>query len=219
MRAAGRRDAWGRGGLVVACVLLGRAWTEAQTGTESPPPSPAPPKSPGLKLEIERHVEQVLDEHGKPKGGLDGLPRFEERIEVEGKVPQVMFERYLKDFDMELGPTFSSGPTVAESMEQLEGTPKSRETAPIAQFLPLLQWLGRKVRGEGPPKYFLYRVMTPEGIFVLLREDRLPPSAVAPGVLFELIGTYPDLKTALAEHKRLDREAAEKNARGRAEAR
>jgi hypothetical protein len=35
-------------------------------------------------------------------------------------------------------------------------------------------------------------------------------------VLFEPVGSYPDRKTALAEYKRLDREAAEKTARARA---
>jgi hypothetical protein len=213
MGAAGRRDAWCRGGFVVACMLLGRPGGHAQTAAASPSPSPPPQNSPGLKLDVERHVERVLEEHAKPTSRKEGLPRFETRVEVEGKVPQIMFERYLRDFDMKLGPTFSSAPTVAESMEQLEGTPKSRDTNPIANILPLIQWLGRKTRSDDPPKYFLYRVMTPEGIFMLLREERLAPSSVAPGTLYELVGTYPDMKTAMAEYKRLDREAAEKKAR------
>jgi hypothetical protein len=209
MRVIGGFEPWRQSAFVVACLVLVIPEAPAQTATESPPPQ----DSPGLKLHIDRHVERVLEEHRKPQAGGEGLPRFETSVEVEGKVPQVMFERYLRDFDMKLGPTFSAGPTVAESHGQLEGTPKSRETSPAVNVLPLIQWLGRKTRGDGPPKYFLYRVMTPDGIFMLLREERLPPSAVARGVLFELVGSYPDLKTALAEYKRLDREAVEKNAR------
>lgn len=151
-----------------------------------------------LTLEIERHVDTVLREHE----ATEGLPRFETSIEVEGKEPQVLFERFLRDVDLEYGPTFPSGPTAAGSYDYRPRPPKK------PNFLPFFQWLYRRSQKDLPPRYFVYRISGPAGVYATIRESRLPLGSLGPGVFFELVGAFPDREAALEEYARVEQEAA-----------
>ena len=182
--------------LAVSGVLAGRAAAQ----TPSPTPSPSP-----LTLDVEKHVDQVLaDEASK------GTPRFETTIEVVGKSPQIMLERFFGGVDLECGPLGSvpaggGAPTVAETREFRP------HLAPSADFGAVIAAVGqavaKKLKGKGPERFFLYRVHNKDGDRYLLREGRVPASWLdtLPGTRFDLVAAFPDLDSGVKGIKRMER--------------
>lgn len=195
------------GRIALACVVT--VWAQpggAQgSGPGEPSPTPTPGASkkvaptPGLLGAVERHVEKLLQQEE-----LAELPRFKTSIEVVGDRPQVMLERFFRGFDLECGPA-SGAPTEAELRAVRP------HVSPGVDFVALASFLRDKLshRGGGAAHYFLYRVMRPDGspARYSLRDARLPESwpSSLPGTTFELLETFPDLKTATAAWRRLER--------------
>lgn len=82
---------------VAACAVavLVSAGTEAQVPTPEPTPATAPKR---LRLDIEGQVERLEEERRKD------VPHFETRVEVTGKSPQVMLDRFLRGIELDCPP-------------------------------------------------------------------------------------------------------------------
>jgi hypothetical protein len=154
-----------------------------------------------LRLEIERHVS-CLDLGPPPE-----LPRFEERVDVEGRTPEALLARFLEPQELLRGATPGGAPSVAETQEYRPGA------TPGLNLLPVLKQLGQAVglvKSAGSEavtgSFFLYRVRAATGDWPLVRDGRLPPGSLGavPGVRFELLGEYPDWGAALSAYRRFD---------------
>jgi hypothetical protein len=158
----------------------------------SPPPPPAPLLPRRLRLDIDKHVDSVMQEKGGP-------PRFEDAVEVWGRTPEAALADQLRDFDLECGPNVGP-PTAAETTEFRPHPAASLDLGALARLLS-----GAATR-SGPPRYFLYRVLARGGAEYLLREGAL---AAAPGqqpvAAFELVGSFPDLASAVNGFQRMER--------------
>ncbi len=178
---------------------------EAQSASPSPKPSPAPTPSPTpgrLRLDIEKHVERRLAEEE-----AKGVPRFETQVEVTGKSPQMMLDRYFGGVDLECPPGGApAGGGAPSHIEMREARPP---VPPYADFLALGKFIAEKLGGKGnkPERYFLYRVHGKDGASYLLREGRAPESLLhgAPGTTFELVETFSDLDRGTRALRRLER--------------
>jgi hypothetical protein len=178
--------------LAISGVLGGRA--SAQSASPTPSPSP-------LTLDVEKHVDEVLAEEA-----TKGTPRFETTIEVVGKSPQIMLERFFGGVDLECGPIGSvaaggGAPTVAETR------PFRPHPSPSVDFAALGRAVAQKLKGKGPEKYFLYRLRSKGGEKFLLREGRVPASWLdsLPGTTFDLVAAFPDLDSGVKGWKRMER--------------
>jgi hypothetical protein len=175
--------------------LCGEVW--AQTASPTPPPSPSP--SPSIVIDVDRHVDEVLEEEAKR-----GTPRFETSIEVYGKSPQIMLERFFGGVDLECGPSGGAvgggAPTVAETR------PFRPHPSPSVDFAALGRAMAKKLKGKGPERFFLYRVRNKDRVNYLLREGRVPPAWVQslPGVAYDLIAAFPDTDSAVRGFKRME---------------
>jgi len=173
---------------------------QAAAQSSSPTPSPSP-----LTLDVERHVDQAL-----AKEASKGAPRFETTIEVVGKSPQIMLERFFGGVDLECGPVGSvapggGAPTVAETRAFRPHLPPSADFG--ALIAALGQAMAKKLKGKGPEKYFLYRLRNKDGERYLLREGQVPPSWLEslPGTRFDLVAAFPDLDSGVKGWKRMER--------------
>ena len=81
--------------VIGSLALCGEVWAQ----TASPKASPSPSPSPSIVIDVDRHVGQMLEEEAKK-----GTPRFETSIEVYGKSPQIMLERFFGGVDLECKP-------------------------------------------------------------------------------------------------------------------
>src|SRR5262245_32528921 len=183
--------------LVAALLCLAQA-------APSPSPSPSPSASPSapasgqprrLRLDIEKHVDDVM---ARDK---DGRPRFEESIDVLARAPDEALAQMLQEFDLECGP--SSGPPTA--VESREFRPHMSPSLDVSALLTRLL-AGAVTKPNGPPRYFLYRVQAPGGADYLLREGRLTvPPGQQPTTAFELVEGFPDLASAVRGFQRMER--------------
>ena len=159
----------------------------------SPTPEPAPLTPRRLRLDVERHVESVMQSRD------DGTPRFQESVDVLGRPPDVVLEEQLREFDLECGPGIGP-PTHVESREARP------HPAPFMDWSALAKYLAGVVSQPGPPRYFLYSIQRPGGVEYLLREGRL---TLAPGqqpiTALQLVGSFPDLASAVRGFQRMER--------------
>ena len=157
------------------------------------PPTPRASAAPPLHLDIEGHVEHLLEEHQEDL-------RFETEVDVVGRTPEEALAQHFRDFDLECGPTGGSAPTVAESREFRPRPP------PAIDFLLLSRLLSGSHTAKGPDRYFLYRLSRGATTVYTVREERLGgAAAVAPGGTFELVETFPDLHSAVRAWQRMER--------------
>jgi hypothetical protein len=184
----------------IVLAILGVLGGRASAQSASPTPSPSP-----LTLDVEKHVDQVLAEEANK-----GTPRFETTIEVVGKSPQIMLERFFGGVDLECGPVGSvapggGAPTVAETRAFRPHLPPSADFG--ALIASVGQAVAKKLKGKGPEKYFLYRLRSNNGERYLLREGTVPPSWLdsLPGTRFDLIAAFPDLDSGVKGWKRMER--------------
>jgi hypothetical protein len=168
--------------------------------SSSPSPAVAPTPSPKrLRLEIDRVVDRLEEEHGKD------IPRFETRVEVTGKAPQVMLDRFLHGIEKDCKP--GGAPPGGGAPTHVEMREARGHATPSADVLALLRLLAGALKGRGEEKYFLYRVNAKGRVSYLLREGRIPDAMVyaAPGTSFELIKGYADAKSGANGLRRLER--------------
>jgi hypothetical protein len=162
-------------------------------------PSPRPSPSP-IVIDVDRHVDQVLEEEAKK-----GPPRFQTTIEVYGKSPQIMLERFFGGVDLECVP--GGAPPGGGAPTEVEMRAVRPHPAPYVDFAALGMAVAKKLKGKGPERYFLYRVRNKERVNYLLREGRVPPGTIGalPGVAYDLIAAFPDTDSAVRGWKRMER--------------
>src|SRR5262245_26591463 len=167
-----------------ALVLLLAVADPQASPSPSPTPRPTPrasasPSKP-LKLDVEQNVEKVMEEH------KDEL-RFEEEVDVTGRTPEVALAQHFREFDLECGPAGGGPPGHVESRE---ARPHMAPFIDMMALARLLTGLGSK--GEGPERYFLYRLNRGDTAVFTVREARLTAAeGAAPGGTFELVETFP----------------------------
>jgi hypothetical protein len=161
-------------------------------------PSPTPSPSP-IVIDVDRHVGQVLEEEAKK-----GPPRFQTSIEVYGKSPQIMLERFFGGVDLECVP--GGAPPGGGAPTEVEMRAVRPHPAPYVDFAALGMAVAKKLKGKGPERYFLYRVRNKERVNYLLREGRVPPGTVGvlPGVTYDLVAAFPDTDSAVRGWKRME---------------
>lgn len=179
-------------------LLLAAAAAPQASPAPRPTPTPAPrasasPSQP-LKLDVEQHVEKVMEEHA------DDL-RFEEEVDVTGRTPEVALAQHFREFDLECGPSGGGPPGHVESRE---ARPHQAPYLDMLALARLLSGLGSK--GKGPERYFLYRIVHGDTAVFTVREARLTAAeGAAPGGTFELVETFPDLGSAVNGWRRMER--------------
>ena len=205
---AGRRAAGAVASLAVVTLLSAR--TDAQTPpplshsdpgqAAEPAPAPTPTPSPQrLRLDIDRLVKERLEQ--------EQLPRFETEVEVVGKAPQVMLDRFLKGIESDCRP--GGAPPGGGAPTHIEMRAARWHPSPSADFqTALVKLIGLALKGKrGEDRYFLYRVNAKGDVSYLLREGRLPEamSYATPGTTYELIKAYADAKSGATAWRRMER--------------
>jgi hypothetical protein len=185
----------GIGAALICLVQAAPGPSPSPSATSSPSPAGSPqaeaPRR--LRLDIDKHVEDVMQSRD------DGTPRFRESVDVLGRPPDVVLEEQLREFDLECGPGIGP-PTHVESREFRP------HSAPFMDWSALAKYLAGVVSQPGPPRYFLYSIQRPGGLEYLLREGRL---TLAPGQQpipeLQLVGNFPDLASAVRGFQRMER--------------
>ncbi len=179
--------------LLRVAALAGLAATRALAQAPSASPSPAT-----IREVAEQEVEKIVQRETRD------LPRFEEQIEVVGRTPQMMLERFFGGADVEC--TASPGGVPSEQdMRDVRQTP--------GQALDLVgaaQQLLKAIKGEdkGPPKYFLYRVRKANEARYELREGKIPVVWMYGGIngnTFELLEGFSDRDAAVRGLRRMEK--------------
>lgn len=195
---AGRKVPGRAAAFAVAALLSGR--TDAQTTTPEPTPTPAPKR---LRLDIDRLVKERLEEDQRK-----GILRFETRVEVIGKSPQVMLDRFFGGIEYDCRP--GGAPPGGGAPSHIEMREARWHPSPSADFeAALLKLIAEAFKGKmrGEDKYFLYRVNAKGVVSYLLREGRVPDALLyaRPGTTYELIRAYADTKSGAKALRRLER--------------
>lgn len=179
-------------------MVVGFLGGRADAQSPSPTPTPAPGR---LRLDIDRHVEQRLAEEDRK-----GTPRFETQVEVVGKSPQMMLDRYFGGVDLECTPAAAppggGAPTHVEMREaRWHPSPSADLQAAILKLADLIK--GKK---DQPERYFLYRLRGNSGVSYILREGRAPHTLLYanPETTFELVAGFPDLGSGTRALRRLE---------------
>jgi hypothetical protein len=184
-----------RTALAAMAILMCPLAAPGRAQSPSPTPSPSP-----IVIDVDRHVDQVLEEEAKK-----GPPRFQTTIEVYGKSPQIMLERFFGGVDLECVP--GGAPPGGGAPTEVEMRAVRPHPAPYVDFAALGMAVAKKLKGKGPERYFLYRVRNKERVNYLLREGRVPPGTIGalPGVAYDLIAAFPDTDSAVRGWKRMER--------------
>jgi hypothetical protein len=145
---------------------------------------------------VDQQIEKVLDEKQRTE-----IPRFESSIEVVGDSPQAILDRRLRGVELECGPAGGGAPTEAETRAVRP------HPSPSADFLALAKAIAAKLKGKGPPRYFLYLVRRPNDVTFIVREGRISDAEFynTAGATFELIEGFPDAKGAATALRRMER--------------
>jgi hypothetical protein len=185
----------------VVVLLMGPAGCPArasQTPSPGATPSPSPTPPPSLRRAVEEQVGKLIEREAR-----GGVPRFETSIEVIGKTPQLMIERFFGGVDLECLPAGVGAPSVAELGEARPTPP------PTADLLALAQLMAAKLpgKGKGPDRYFLYRVRRGVEVSYDLRERKVPVTWLygINGTTFELLEGFQDRETAVRGLRRMER--------------
>lgn len=173
------------------------ARAEAQTPSPTPSPSPRP-----LRLDIDRHVEERLAEEA-----AKGTPRFETRVEVVGKSPQMMLDRYFGGVDVECTP--GGAPPGGGAPTHVEMREARWHPSPSVDLAAVVKLIGELLKGgkDQPERYFLYRLRRKDGVSYILREGRAPDMLLyaSPETRFELVAGFPDIDSGTRALRRLER--------------
>jgi hypothetical protein len=191
--------------------LLGLLSGSASGQTATPSPSPAGPENGDgsaasreeanpapkrLRLDVERHVSERLARDRD-------VPRFETQVEVVGKSPQVMLNRFFGGVDLECGP--AAAPPNGGAPSEVEMREARMHPSPTMDFAALAKAIADKLKRPGPDRYFLYRRTTRSRVSYELREGRLPASDLyLPGATHELVDAFPDLASGTKALRRME---------------
>ncbi len=167
--------------------LLVGGWALAALLDLTPAEEPGPKER--LKLDVDRHVEEVL--------GNAGALRFEDAVDVESQSPEGLLKRFVDDLGCE--PAGVGAPTEGEMRELRPGP------APSIDLLALAQAAASKLNRDGPERYFLYRVRRGETISYLVREGAAPAGQPAPGgAILDLVRTFSNRDSAVRAWRQLE---------------
>jgi hypothetical protein len=158
----------------------------------TPTPAATGTPEPRLQLDVDRHVAEMLDKE---------RPRFQ--LEVVGRTPQEILQKHLEGFDLLCGAVDHGAPTAADMAGQRPQPGLAVSLEQIAAML-LLEGI-KRIKGDAPDRYFVYRVTAAGGGHFLVREGALPESQrFVPGGVIEQVAAFPDRKTATRAWWRLE---------------
>jgi hypothetical protein len=138
----------------------------------------------------------------------NGTPRFTTHVEVVGKSPQLMLNRFFGGIEYDCTP--GGAPPGGGAPTHVEMREARWHPSPTADFEgALLKLLGAvfKDKTRGEDRYFLYRVKSKDGVSYLLRDGRLPERVLyaTPGTTYELVQGFPNPKDGAKALWRLER--------------
>lgn len=173
------------------------------TADATPAPSPSPTASPApkrLRLDVDRHVEQVMS-----RQAATGLPRFEDRIEVTDQA-QAALEALLRGAELACSPS-STGPPPTSELNRYKTVPVPPYADFIAAAKAILKGLKRASPWKGAPRWILYGVRQADAVRLILREGEIPISVrlSVPGATWEEIARFHDRGEATTALRRLER--------------
>jgi len=183
-------------GFALAALADTRAFAQSPKATPSPSPTPSPAP---IREIVEQEAEKIVQKEMR-----EGVPRFEDRVDVLGKTPQMMLERFFGGAEVECGALPGGVPSESDM----------RDARPMpAQAIDLMgaaQALLKALKGEdkGPPKYFLYRVRKANDARYELREGKIPVAWMYGGIngsTFELLQGFSDRDTAVRGLRRMEK--------------
>lgn len=163
--------------------------------TAPPRPTAAPRPTPRLRLDLERHVDDVLVREPE-------LPRFSSSVDVVGRSPQDFLAASFKGLDLECGAAEGGAPTLLEMRAM---RPHAGGQGQSANILGLAQLaVSHLTSRSAKERYFLYRVRKPDGVSYLLSEGRMA-SFYAGGVEYEMVQAFADRESAVRAWRQLER--------------
>jgi hypothetical protein len=170
---------------------------EAKTPTPSPSPAPAPAR---LRLDIDRHIDDVL-----ARQATSGLPRFEERVDVEGRADAAL-DRLLRGLDLACSPA-SEGPPPTSELNRFRPVPIPPYADFVAGAKALFKGLKRKNPWKGSPGWYLYAVRQGDSLRLVARQGEIPATvrSAAPGTIWQEIARFDSSGEATAALRRLER--------------
>jgi hypothetical protein len=196
-------------GLALLCLLSGAASAQVAATASPSPPAPEPaeasaggpqasPAPPRLRLDVDRQVGERLDKDRD-------VPRFETQVEVVGKSPQAMLNRFFGGVDLECGPA-AAAPPGGGAPSEIESREARLHPSPTADFVGLARAIADKLRRPGADRYFLYRRTAGSDVSYELREGRLSASSLyLPGTTYELVDAFPDAASGTKALHRMER--------------
>jgi hypothetical protein len=157
--------------------------------TSDPPSTPTPAS---LRLDIDRHVEEMLDRE---------VPRF--RTEVVGRTPQEALEQQFHAFDTLCGAADRGAPNILDMAGQ---RPHLSPVLDLTQIITLLAQEGIKLlRKSDVDRFFVYHVARAGGGHFIVHDGRLSAAELyPPGAVVELVASFPDEKIATRAWWRLE---------------
>jgi hypothetical protein len=190
-------------GAPLAAAVAARSLAAQSAPVPGPTPAPAPgasaitPAPASLRLDLDRHVDDLLARHGTA-----GLPRFEESVEVVERA-QPALDALLAGADLECGPT-ASGPPPTGDLTAYRGA----TIPPHADFLAAgkLLWKGLKKLRRPKATWLVYRVRREGASRLVLREGEVSQAArlAAPGTTWEEVARFSDRNQAVNALQRLE---------------
>ena len=182
----------------------------AQAAAEAQPEKPRAPRTSALAESIRRTLDCLDPLRPEPASGCGAesegperqadLLRFEDSIEVIGSSPEALLGRFLAGQGLRYGPTLPGAPTVQETEEHRPGPTQG------ANFLPVLDWLARKARGQSDamPRFYVYELHDRDGRWPLLRDRPMASRGFGnAGLTWTLVGAFPDWASAQRAYEEL----------------
>ena len=181
---------------LLAAVLVplpGAAAAQDDYGGVTARPTARPTPRAPIRTQIDAHVDELVEKQ-------ENVPRFQTSVDVLGRSPQDVVDRYFRGFDVECGPP-SGVPTHVEMREAARYAPP-----PTLDFLALGQALARALASGGQDRFFLYRVHQKEGVSYVLREGPMPTVALhVAGADYELVRAFPTREEGARAWRQLER--------------
>ena len=170
------------------------------TPTPEPSPTPRPAARSRLKLDIGRHIDDVL----KRRDDSD-VPRFEDRIEVTDRSQEAL-DAMLRGLDLACSPS-ESGPPPTSELNAMRTVPIPPYADFVAAAKAILKGLRKANPWKGAPDWFLYAVRRGEQRRLVVRKGELPASQrlAVQGTTWDEIARFDSSNEATAALRRLER--------------
>ena len=170
------------------------------TPTATPTPAPTPRPSRRLKLDLERHLDEIVRRRDR-----SDVPRFEDRIEVEDRTQEALDEM-LRGLDLACAPS-EGGPPPTSELNDFRGATIPVYWDYLAAAKAIFKALRKVNPWKGPADWYLYGVSQSDSLRFLVRKGELPVQLrlAQPGIAWEEIARFDKSGEATAAMRRLER--------------